>query len=103
MIVYGPIVDDQTRCVHYSTDQDIVAVKFACCLRYYPCYLCHEQTADHIAGQWSSDQRSQLAILCGVCSEELSIEKYLRVNACPACLAPFNPRCHLHSRLYFQD
>ncbi|WP_430297767.1 CHY zinc finger protein [Sinomonas sp. B1-1] len=45
--VFGATVDDQTRCVHYRTEVDVVAIKFACCLRYYPCHLCHAEDTDH--------------------------------------------------------
>ena len=44
--VLGPVVDDMTRCVHYNTPVDIVAI-FACCGEYYPCHLCHQETAGH--------------------------------------------------------
>ena len=47
--VLGPVVDEMTRCVHYRTEVDIVAIKFACCNEYYPCHRCHEETADHPA------------------------------------------------------
>lgn len=29
-VVHGPTVDDQTRCVHYQTDLDVIAIRFAC-------------------------------------------------------------------------
>lgn len=102
MIVYGASVDDQTRCIHYATALDVVAIKFVCCDRYYPCHLCHEQEADHPARQWPVAERGQDAILCGVCKAELSIEAYLLVDECPSCGASFNPNCRLHSDLYFE-
>ena len=49
MIVYGQTIDDQTRCVHYGTPADVVAIKFFCCRRYYPCHRCHEDSAGHPA------------------------------------------------------
>ena len=30
-IVYGSIVDHETRCIHYHTQLDIIAIKFKCC------------------------------------------------------------------------
>jgi uncharacterized CHY-type Zn-finger protein len=102
MIVYGNTIDDQTRCVHYGTARDVIAIKFACCRRYYPCHLCHEESEDHVAEQWPRDERQQKAILCGVCSTELAIAEYLSVYRCPTCDAQFNERCRLHSHLYFQ-
>ena len=53
MQVYGAVVDEETRCTHYHTEKDIVAIKFKCCDRYYPCYLCHEEYADHPIERWA--------------------------------------------------
>lgn len=100
--VLGPTVDDQTRCIHYRTDLDVIAIRFACCGEYYPCHLCHAEAADHPAEQWPLDQRGTRAVLCGVCGHELTIAEYLGVDACPACAAVFNPGCKLHTELYFQ-
>ncbi|WP_413332136.1 CHY zinc finger protein [Brevibacterium sp. GP-SGM9] len=99
--VFGKTVDEHTRCEHYSTDFDIIAICFACCDRYYPCHLCHSECADHQAEQWPRDQWEQPAILCGMCRRQLTIETYKRVDACPGCAAPFNRRCAAHSDLYF--
>ncbi|RXZ49808.1 CHY zinc finger protein [Agromyces binzhouensis] len=100
--VLGAVVDDETRCVHYRTDVDIVAIRFACCGEYYPCHLCHEEAAGHPARQWPIAERDAHAILCGACGAELPIASYLGVDACPECGAAFNPRCRLHAHLYFE-
>ena len=100
--VLGPVVDAMTRCVHYRTELDIVAIKFACCNEYHPCHLCHEETADHAARQWKLTERDQEAILCGACKTELTIASYLATTECPSCGAPFNERCSLHTHLYFE-
>jgi uncharacterized CHY-type Zn-finger protein len=99
--VLGPVVDDETRCIHYRTPLDVIAVKFACCLEFYPCHLCHAETADHAATQWPVDARTEQAVLCGTCGHLLTIAGYLVTEACPACAAPFNPGCKLHPELYF--
>ncbi len=103
MIVYGQTIDDQTRCIHYRTPRDVIAIKFYCCRRYYPCHLCHEASAGHSSQQWPASQHDQKALLCGVCSTELSISSYFAIDACPACLAPFNDGCRLHRHLYFEE
>ena len=103
MIVYGQTIDDQTSCIHYRTLTDIIAIKFYCCRRYNPCHLCHEASAGHSARQWPVSQQEQTALLCGVCSTELSISSYFAVDACPACSAPFNDGCRLHRHPYFED
>ena len=50
--IKGKLVDDQTRCVHYQSELDIIAIKFKCCDTYYPCYSCHQEDADHLAQIW---------------------------------------------------
>ena len=100
--VRGPVVDDQTRCIHYRTPLDIIAIRFACCREFYPCHLCHAETADHPAEQWPVADRDEPAVVCGACGHLLTITEYLKAERCPACAAPFNPGCKLHTELYFQ-
>ena len=100
--VLGPVVDDQTRCIHYRTALDIIAIQFACCREFYPCHLCHAESADHPAEQWPVADRDEHAILCGACGHLLTIADYLQAEHCPACASPFNPGCKLHTHLYFQ-
>lgn len=101
--VFGKTVDAHTRCEHYSTELDIIAIRFFCCDRYYPCHLCHLECADHPAQQWPRGQRKRRAILCGMCWTELTVEKYRSVSGCPNCSAMFNPGCRAHSSYYFVD
>ncbi len=101
--VHGPTVDSQTRCVHYATELDVVAIEFACCGRFYPCHACHAESESHEAVQWPRSQWTEQAILCGVCDRLLTIAEYRGVDACPHCHAAFNPRCRLHSHLYFEE
>jgi uncharacterized CHY-type Zn-finger protein len=100
--VKGKIVDNQTRCVHYRSDLDIIAIKFKCCNEYYPCFSCHEEEAGHEPQTWKKEEFDTLAILCGVCEHELTINEYLKSDAiCPNCQAAFNPKCSIHYHLYF--
>lgn len=101
-IVHGATVDAQTRCTHYRTALDVIAIRFSCCGEYYPCHLCHEESADHPSRRWPVADRGTMAVLCGVCGEQLRIAEYLQVSACPHCAAPFNPGCALHADLYFE-
>ncbi len=103
VVVHGPTVDDETRCIHYRTPLDIIAIKFKCCGRYYPCHLCHQETEAHTAQQWSAHEQDTKAILCGSCKIELPITTYRATDECPNCAAPFNPACALHAHLYFED
>ena len=100
--VLGRVVDRQTRCVHYRTELDIVAIRFACCGEYYPCHLCHSEVAGHESVQWPIDARSTRAVLCGACGTELAIAEYLEAAECPSCASRFNPGCALHAHLYFE-
>jgi uncharacterized CHY-type Zn-finger protein len=102
MLIHGKTIDNQTRCVHYGTAEDVIAIKFRCCGDYYPCHLCHAECAGHPAEQWHLDERGERAVICGVCSTELTIDEYLTASGCPACAAPFNPGCTLHTHLYFE-
>jgi uncharacterized CHY-type Zn-finger protein len=100
--IYGKNIDDETRCVHYNTKRDIIAIKFKCCNKYYPCYSCHNESEKHQPKTWESHEYNNLAIFCGSCKSQLSINNYLtNSNKCPNCRADFNPNCALHHKLYF--
>lgn len=38
--VRGVTVDPETRCVHWDSPVDVVALRFGCCETYYPCDAC---------------------------------------------------------------
>ncbi len=102
--VYGQTVDNQTRCVHYHSQLDIIAIKFKCCKKYYPCYECHLESEIHKPQVWSVAEHNQKVILCGVCKHELTIAEYINSgNKCTSCKSNFNPGCSLHYHLYFQQ
>lgn len=98
--VLGRTVDSETRCVHYSLPLDVVAIKFYCCNEYYPCHQCH---AGHDIAPWPRHRldAGDKIVLCGVCKRELTFAEYAR-SVCPACAAPFNPKCALHYSMYFE-
>lgn len=102
MKVYGAVVDDETRCTHYHTEKDIIAIKFKCCNEYYPCYRCHEEYAVHKIERWEKHEFDVKAILCGHCKTELTIYEYMNTRQCPNCLHSFNERCEAHYPVYFQ-
>ena len=100
--VLGKTIDHQTRCIHYHTVNDIIAIKFKCCEHYYPCYECHQEVAGHEPEQWGKEERDTKAVLCGACGHELTINEYMKCgNVCPDCHAPFNPNCSKHYEHYF--
>ncbi len=101
-IVKGSVVDNETRCKHYQTERDRIAIKFFCCQTYFPCFLCHEEDGCGDVKVWPQDQFHHRAILCGACGTELTVHEYVQgENKCPNCRASFNPNCHLHENLYF--
>ncbi|MFC7442246.1 CHY zinc finger protein [Laceyella putida] len=100
--IHGAVVDEETRCAHYHGEWDIIAIKFACCGRYYPCIKCHQEAENHEAVPWKREEWDLKAVYCGGCKQELSIRDYLSAEGtCPACGRKFNPGCRKHWPLYF--
>jgi uncharacterized CHY-type Zn-finger protein len=101
-VIRGRTIDKYTRCVHYHSTLDIIAIKFKCCNEYYPCYECHKEAA-HESEVWKKNEFDTRAILCGICDHEMTINEYLNCsNHCPDCNSPFNPNCDKHYHLYFE-
>jgi len=99
----GVDVDLETRCAHYHQPNDIIAIKFACCGKWFPCHQCHAERADHTALLWSREQFDEQAVLCGACGHQLVIREYLDSGSvCPRCGRQFNPGCAGHHRFYFE-
>ena len=100
--VRGIDLDGETRCVHYRSALDIVAIRMKCCGVYYACKDCHEALADHPAQVWPQAEWGRKAVLCGTCRQEMTIEQYLTSEyRCPSCRAAFNPGCRNHYDFYF--
>lgn len=101
--VHGVDVDTETRCRHWNSPVDIIAIKFKCCGKWYPCNDCHSELAVHEPDQWTRSERDEKAVLCGGCGRQLSINEYLGSgNVCPGCERAFNPGCAKHYDLYFE-
>ena len=101
--VRGVDLDPQTRCAHWHSPLDIVALKLRCCGTYYACRDCHDALAAHAAQLWPVADRDVPAVLCGACGHQMIAAAYLACeDRCPACAAPFNPGCKLHRHLYFE-
>jgi uncharacterized CHY-type Zn-finger protein len=101
--IYGSEVDSETRCAHWHSPLDIIAIKFKCCGRWYPCFDCHAEIADHLPEVWPREEFGEKAILCGSCGHQLSVDEYLKSNnTCPECNSPSNPGCAKHYHLYFE-
>lgn len=101
--VRGIDVDPQTRCAHWHSARDIIAIRMKCCGVYYACKDCHDALADHAAAVWPGAEWQTPAVLCGACGIELTIRQYLdSENICPGCGAGFNPGCRNHYHFYFE-
>ena len=114
----GVAVDPDTRCAHWDSALDVVALRFGCCGAFSPCHACHAATADHEPEPWPRPRFDDPAVLCGVCGTTLSARAYLDGDsegrspsasratpdddACPACGAAFNPGCRRHRDRYFE-
>jgi uncharacterized CHY-type Zn-finger protein len=73
----GVAVDSETRCEHWDSPVDVVALRFGCCETYYPCFECHAALSDHEADVWPRSRFDDPAVLCGVCRETLTARTYL--------------------------
>jgi uncharacterized CHY-type Zn-finger protein len=116
--LHGVAVDPETRCAHWNSDLDVVALRFGCCETFSPCHACHVETADHDPEPWPRARFDDPAVLCGVCGTTLSARAYLDGDSegrspsgsraspdddsCPACGAGFNPGCRRHRDRYFE-
>jgi uncharacterized CHY-type Zn-finger protein len=101
--VRGVDVDSETRCAHYHTERDVIAIAFPCCETFYPCFECHEACCEHEPARWPPGRFDERAVLCGICDSVLRIDTYLASeHRCPSCEATFNPGCANHWDLYFR-
>lgn len=102
LTVKGVDVDKETRCAHYHSKIDRIAIKFYCCGEYYSCFECHKAVGCGAHQIWPKAKFSHKAVLCGSCDYELTVDEYLQcASSCPNCSAAFNPGCSLHKHLYF--
>jgi uncharacterized CHY-type Zn-finger protein len=101
--ISGNVIDSETRCTHYHSDLDIIAIKFYCCDTYFPCFQCHVESGCGNPRVWPKKEFSEKAVLCGKCKNELTVNQYKDSGyVCPICQAKFNPGCGLHWELYFE-
>ncbi|MGC5048651.1 CHY zinc finger protein [Micrococcus porci] len=104
--VRGVDADPQTRCAHYRTERDVVALRLDCCPEYWCCRECHDELAGHPGRPLPREAFGLPSVLCGVCRHEMDVPAYRAAMAhadphCPACGAGFNPGCSRHAHLYF--
>ncbi|SCU94390.1 LAFA_0F21550g1_1 [Lachancea sp. 'fantastica'] len=106
----GLLIDNQSRCVHWNSQLDVVCFKLKCCQHYYACHSCHDALESHPVQKYNiSQDPSSHVVLCGVCRNTMSFNQYRSKTAsirdqslqCPFCCASFNPNCKLHYSIYF--
>ena len=100
--INGLLVDDQSRCQHYHSTLDIVALKCFECQKYYACYQCHDSLEEHSFRAYPCQLKQDKVLICGVCRHEMTIEEYQEAVACPNCHSVFNPACSKHYDIYFE-
>jgi uncharacterized CHY-type Zn-finger protein len=50
--VHGVDLDAQTRCAHFASPRDVIAIRMKCCGEYYACAECHDALAGHPSAVW---------------------------------------------------
>lgn len=102
-IVHGISVTPLTQCTHWHSPLDVIAIKHACCQKYYACISCHNALEGHEPTVWSLSQRDERAVMCGSCGHQLRVDEYLQSGSeCTRCGAKFNPGCKGHWAMYFE-
>eukprot|EP00656_Telonema_subtile_P040784 TRINITY_DN45863_c0_g1_i1.p1 TRINITY_DN45863_c0_g1~~TRINITY_DN45863_c0_g1_i1.p1 ORF type:complete len:141 (+),score=12.65 TRINITY_DN45863_c0_g1_i1:58-480(+) len=104
--VHGMLEDyTHSRCFHWHSELDVLALLAPCCSKFYSCADCHNAIEAHQLEPWpASTSPGTTALLCGVCGHGFSLTQYLSPgfdSRCPSCEASFNPRCRKHWPLYF--
>lgn len=99
--INGLLIDNESRCQHYHTELDIVALKCFECQKYYACYQCHDSLEDHTFRAYPCQLKEDKVLICGVCRHEMTIKEYQEAVACPNCHSAFNPACSKHYDIYF--
>ena len=106
-VVHGVGLERHTasRCAHWQSELDVLALLAPCCSKFYACASCHDACEEHALVPWADDTPLETkALLCGVCQSRIAIIDYMdpsRPSVCPACSAGFNPGCKTHWNIYF--
>ncbi|KAF2646412.1 zf-CHY-domain-containing protein [Massarina eburnea CBS 473.64] len=92
--IHGLCVTSHTQCSHWHSPLDIIAIKHACCNKFYACISCHNACETHVPKLWEKSQREEKAALCGQCKHVLSVNEYMGCGGqCTECGSAFNPGC----------
>lgn len=97
--IHGIDLDQDGRCMHYHTENDVVALACAQCHRYFACYQCHDAIMTH---KFAPADPTAKSVMCGVCHQTMNYQDYSQ-NECPNCHHAFNPKCVRHQDIYFES
>ncbi|MEM6803015.1 MAG: hypothetical protein AAF696_16540 [Bacteroidota bacterium] len=102
--VWGINPDAQSRCKHWHSEVDIVALRMPGDDHFYPCHECYEAIHGEAPPPWPKESfESAQAILCGNCAHLMTVKTYWASNnQCPNCSHAFNPGCAKHYHHYFE-
>ena len=71
----------ESRCKHYHSKLDVLALESSCCNKFYSCVKCHDEMENHAMIPWDSDTSlNRHALLCGVCEKTFSIRTWDMYN-----------------------
>jgi uncharacterized CHY-type Zn-finger protein len=103
--IRGIEVTPTMQCAHWKSPLDVIAIKHFCCQKFYACISCHDALEDHKSGVWPKSEWNEVAVLCGKCKRELTVQEYLksgsRCSGQKGCGSAFNPGCQKHWDMYF--
>ncbi|KAF2706037.1 hypothetical protein K504DRAFT_460132 [Pleomassaria siparia CBS 279.74] len=108
--IHGIDLTPLTQCTHWNSPLDIIAIRHACCRKFYACISCHNTLeTGHNPSVWSRKDWDDKAVFCGNCKMMWSIRGYVEGGGggkdgkpkCGGCGAGWNPGCKNHWGLYF--
>ena len=106
--VHSLAVYADSKCAHYHSELDIVALRHPCCGKFYACVACHDALESHRAAPWPRSRWGEPAVCCGACGTVITVLAYMDRYAqneaavtCPACSSGWNPKCKRHWTRYF--
>jgi uncharacterized CHY-type Zn-finger protein len=102
--IHGIGLTSSTQCAHWHSPLDIIAIKHACCQKFYACISCHNTLeSSHVPAVWKRKDWDEGAVFCGNCKRIWSVKEYLagKESKCGGCGVAWNPGCKNHWNLYF--
>jgi uncharacterized CHY-type Zn-finger protein len=102
--IHGVDLTPLTQCAHWHSPLDVIAIKHACCRKFYACISCHNALeSSHEPAVWKREDWNEAVVFCGNCKRVWSVQEYMagKESRCEGCGAGWNPGCKNHWDLYF--